>query len=61
MNTRNATARQATAFGLAALVTLSMLASVNLLATQPVAEQQMARKAAPTQMVVIQDQRAAQV
>lgn len=51
MNSRNAlssrTAARATAFGFAAFVTLSMLASVDLLATQPAAEVQMARQAAP--------------
>jgi len=60
MNTRHTAIRQATAFGFAAAVTLSMLASVNLLATQPALEVQMARQAAPTQVVVIEASRAAQ-
>jgi hypothetical protein len=60
MNTRHTVTRQATAFGFAALVTLSMLASVDLLATQPGAEMQMARQAAPTQVVVIEAKRDAQ-
>ena len=44
------TAARATAFGFAAFVTLSMLASVDLLATQPAADVQMARQAAPAQV-----------
>jgi hypothetical protein len=55
MNSRNALAARstarATAFGFAAFVTLSILASVDLLATQPAADLQMARQAAPTQVV----------
>ena len=60
MNTRHIAIRQATAFGFAAVVTLSMLASVNLLATQPALEVQMARQAAPYQVVVIEARRDAQ-
>jgi len=60
MNTRPTVTRQATAFGFAAVVTLSMLASVHLLATQPAAEMQMTRQAAPTQVVVIEARRDAQ-
>lgn len=50
---------QATAFGLAAMVTLSMLSSMNLLATQPheVERQEMAEKAAATQVIVVQAKR----
>ena len=50
MNSRNALTARATAFGFAALVTLSILASVDRLATQPAAEMQMARQAAPAHM-----------
>ena len=60
MNTRHTVTRQATAFGFAAVVTLSMLAGVHLLATQPGAEMQMTRQAAPTQVVVIEARRDAQ-
>jgi hypothetical protein len=55
MNRRNAlatrTSARVTAFGFAAFVTLSILASVDLLATQPAADLQMARQAAPAQVV----------
>lgn len=55
MNRRNAltsrTTVRATAFGFAAFVTLSILASVDLLATQPAADLLMARQAAPAQVV----------
>jgi hypothetical protein len=55
MNRRNAltsrTTARVTAFGFAAFVTLSILASVDLLATQPAADLQMARQAAPAQVV----------
>ena len=58
MNTSNhTTARQFTALGLAAFVTLAMLASVNLLATQPNADVQMAKHSNPTQVVVIEARR----
>ncbi|MBE0547946.1 MAG: hypothetical protein IH627_09900 [Rubrivivax sp.] len=53
MNTRNTASRQATAFGFAALVTLSLLAGVDRLATQAGVETQIAHQAAPTQVVVI--------
>ena len=47
------------ALGLAAMITLSMLASMNLLATQPHAQLQMelAEKAASMQVVVVQAKR----
>lgn len=50
---------QATAFGLAAMITLSMLSSMNLLATQPheLERQEMAEKAAATQVIVVQAKR----
>jgi len=55
MNSRNAlssrTTARVTAFGFAAFVTLSILASVDLLASQPAADLQMARQAAPAQVV----------
>jgi len=54
MNTRNTTARHFTALGLAAVATLSMLASVQLLATPTADELQLARQSAPTQIVVIE-------
>ncbi len=57
MNIRNTATRQATAFGFAALVTLSVLAGVDLLATQPTVDMQIARQAAPTQVVVIEARR----
>lgn len=57
MNTRSSTTRQATAFGLALAVTLSMLASVDRLATEPATELQIARQALPTQVVVIETRR----
>ncbi len=49
----------ATAFGLAAMVTLAMLSSMNLLATQPheIERQEMAEKAAATQVIVVQAKR----
>ena len=59
MNTRHTTSRQATAFGLAAIVTLSLLASVDRLATPAAAELQIARQTAPTQVVVIEGKRIA--
>ena len=51
MNTRQATAARATAFGLAAFVTLAILASVDTLATPSATEMQMARQHAPTPVV----------
>lgn len=51
MNSRTALAARATAFGFAAIVTLSILASVDTLATHPATDLQMARKAAPTQVL----------
>ncbi|HSQ72442.1 MAG TPA: hypothetical protein VLM87_08470 [Rubrivivax sp.] len=59
MNSRNTfaartaahAAARATAFGFAAVMTLSILASVDRLATQPAADMQMARQTAPTQVV----------
>jgi len=57
MNTRHTASRQATAFGLAALVTLSLLASVDRLATPAAAEMQIARQTAPAQVVVIEAKR----
>jgi hypothetical protein len=55
MNQRNdftsRTTARVTALGLAAVVTLSILASVDLLATQPAADLQMSRQAAPAQVV----------
>lgn len=55
MNSRNTltdrTAARAAAFGFAAFVTLSMLAGVDSLATPPAAEMQLARQAAPTQVL----------
>lgn len=54
MNNRNALAARATAFGFAVFVTLSILASVDRLATQPAVEWQLARQAAPAQVVVIE-------
>jgi len=53
MNTRQATTARATAFGLAVFVTLSILASVDMLATPSAAEVQMARQQAPTPVVAI--------
>lgn len=54
MNSRNTlaarTTARVTAFGFAAFVTLSILASVDLLATQPAADVQMARQATPAQV-----------
>lgn len=52
MNQRTTPARQATAIGLAALVTFAMLGSVDRLATQPAAEMQLARQSLPAQVVV---------
>jgi hypothetical protein len=56
MNSRNTlaarTTARVTAFGFAAFVTLSILASVDLLATQPAADVQMARQAVPAQVAV---------
>lgn len=57
MNTRNTASHQATAFGFAALVTLSLLAGVDGLATHPAVDLQIARQAAPTQVVVIEAKR----
>jgi hypothetical protein len=50
---------QATAFGLAAMVTLSMLSSMNLLATQPHEHEreEMAEREAATQVIVVQAKR----
>lgn len=54
MTSRNAlssrTMARVTAFGFAAFVTVSILASVDLLATKPAADAQMARQAAPAQV-----------
>ena len=49
----------ATAFGLAAMVTLAMLSSMNLLATQPheIELQEVADKAAATQVTVVEAKR----
>jgi hypothetical protein len=49
----------ATAFGLAAMVTLAMLSSMNLLATQPheIELQEVADKAAATQVIVVEAKR----
>jgi hypothetical protein len=56
MNSRNTlaarTTARVTAFGFAAVVTLSVLAGIDQLATQPAADLQMARQAAPAQVVV---------
>jgi len=46
MNRHSHLTARATAFGFAAVVTLSILTSIDTLATQPVAEAQMARQAA---------------
>jgi hypothetical protein len=51
MNHRLST--QATAFGLAALVTLTLMASIDQLATTPAAADTMAGADAPTQVVVV--------
>jgi hypothetical protein len=55
MNSRNAlaarTTARVTAFGFAAVVTLSVLAGVDQLATQPASDMLMARQAAPAQVV----------
>lgn len=55
MNRRNAfaarTSARVTAFGFAAFMTLSILASVDRLASQPAADLQMARQAAAAQVV----------
>jgi hypothetical protein len=50
---------QTSALGLAAMITLSMLTGMNLLATQPHAQLQMeiAEKAASMQVVVVQAKR----
>lgn len=55
MNHRLST--QATAFGLAALVTLTLMASIDQLATTPAAADTLARAEAPAQVVVITAQR----
>lgn len=49
----------ATAFGLAAMITLAMLSSMNLLATQPheFERQEMAEKAAAMQVIVVEAKR----
>ena len=60
MNQRTTPARQATALGLAVLVTFAMLGSVDRLATRPAAELQLARQSLPTQTVVIEGRRIAQ-
>lgn len=60
MTPRHTAVRQATAFGFAALVTLSMLAGVDRLAAPAAADMQMARPAAPTQIVVIEAARRTQ-
>ena len=60
MNQRTTPARQATALGLAVLVTFAMLGSVDRLATRPAAELQLARQSLPTQTVVIEGKRIAQ-
>jgi hypothetical protein len=59
MNQRTTPARQATAIGLAALVTFAMLGSVDRLATQPAAEMQLAQQNQPTQTVIIEGRRVA--
>ena len=51
MNTRHATAARATALGLAVFATLSILVSVDWLATPSAAEVQMARQQASTPVV----------
>jgi len=59
MNQRTTPAHQATAIGLAALVTFVMLGGVDRLATWPAAEVQLARQSVPTQTVVIEGRRIA--
>ena len=51
MNTRQTTAARTTALGLAVFVTLSILASVDMLATPSAAQIQMARQQASTPVV----------
>lgn len=48
---------QATALGLAALVTLTLMASIDRLATTPPAADTLARTEAPAQVVVVTAQR----
>lgn len=48
---------QATALGLSAVLTVVVMSSLNLLATQPVAEAEMAAASSPTQVVVVHGQR----
>lgn len=53
------TSTQASALGLAAMITLSMLSAVNLLATQPheLAQTELAEKAAAMQVIVVETKR----
>ena len=60
MNTRHATAARSIALGLALFVTLSILASVDMLATPSAAQIQMARQQASTPVVATAVARPAQ-
>lgn len=51
--------QRATAFSLAALFTLSILGSINLLAMQPTPDHQLMAASAPVQVIVVEGKRLA--